>query len=204
MCRPAIGLICVIAALMAGCTSASHGTQAARNPARWAINVPPGWHIVRFSDSKNGVRAAGIQISNVRLPAPALLPGTPVEINGKVLPPRGVGLVIATAAGLGPVHGQVAGLPLPLPWPYPSHEWLLGSPPLGTPVYEWLWFRTGGTMYVAVVTIGTKASMAVQRALGPIVRSVKPEPATRNLPPCQSCNEPRVVTSCCCAAGHAE
>jgi len=178
MYRRAIGLICVIAGLVAGCAPARHGTLASRNPGRWAIYVPPGWHVVRFSDSKNGVRSAGIQLSNVRLPAPALLPGTPIEINGKVLPHRGVGLVIATAAGLGPVHGQVAVPPLPLPWPYPSHEWLLGSPPLGTPVYEWLWFRTGGSMYVAVVTVGTKASMAAQKALGPIVRSIKPEPAS--------------------------
>jgi hypothetical protein len=33
-------------------------------------------------------------------------------------------------------------------------------------------------MYAAAVTIGWKASRAAQKALGPIVRSIKPEPAS--------------------------
>jgi hypothetical protein len=95
-----------------------------------------------------------------------------------VLPPRGVGLVIATATGRRPAHVKVAAPPLPLPWPDGSHGWLLGSSPARSPVFEWLWFRIGGTMYAAAVTIGWKASRAAQKALGPIVRSIKPEPAS--------------------------
>jgi hypothetical protein len=174
----AIGLICVIAGLMAGCAPADPGAQASRNPARWAIFVPPGWHVVRFSDSRSGAGPAGIQLSSVRLPAPALLPGTPVEVNGEVLPPRGVGLVIATATGRSPAHVKVVAPPLPLPWPDGSHGWLLGSSPARSPVFEWLWFRIDGTMYAAAVTIGWKASRTAQKALGPIVRSIKPEPAS--------------------------
>jgi hypothetical protein len=168
----------MIAALVAGCIPAGHGTQASQNPARWAIYVPPGWHTVRFSDSKNDVRSAGIQLSNVRLPAPAPHAGNPVEINGEVLPPSGVGLVIATATGRTPAHVKVAAPPLPLPWPDGSHGWLLGSSPPHSPIYEWLWFRIGGVMHVAVVTIGWKASRAAQQALAPIVRSINPRPAS--------------------------
>jgi hypothetical protein len=41
--------------------------------------------------------------------------------------------------------------PPPLPWPDGSHGWLLGSSPARSPVFEWLWFRIGGTMYAAAV-----------------------------------------------------
>jgi hypothetical protein len=176
--RRAIALICVIAGLVTGCAAAGDGAQASRNPARWAIYVPPGWHVVRFSESKSGVRSAGVQLSNVRLRAPVLLPGTPAEVNGEALPPRGVGVVISTATGRSPAHVTVAAPPLPLPWPDGhAYGWLLGSSPARSPIGEWLWFRIGGTLYVAAVTIGWKASRAAQQALGPIVRSIKPEPA---------------------------
>jgi hypothetical protein len=116
------------------------------------------------------------------LPAPVLLPGTPAEVNGKALPPGGVGLVISTVTGRSPANITVAAPPLPLPWPDGSHAgsqgWLLGSSPARSPIGEWLWFRIGGILYVAAIAIGWKASMAAQEALGPIVRSIKPEPAS--------------------------
>lgn len=178
--RRTVALICVIAGLVAGCAAVGDRAQASGDPARWAIYVPPGWHVVRFSDSKGGVRSAGIQLSNVRLPAPVLLPGTPAEVNGEALPPRGVGVVISTATGRSPAYVTVAVPPLPLPWPLPQRDgsrgWLLGSSPARSPIGQWLWFRIGGTLYVAAVTIGWKASRAAQQALGPIVRSIKPEP----------------------------
>lgn len=67
--------------------------------------------------------------------------------------------------------------PLPLPWPDASHQvgWLLGSlPGPPAPVFEWLKFRVNGTTYVAAVTIGWKASRETSKALGAIIRSIKP------------------------------
>jgi hypothetical protein len=181
MSRRAFGLICVITALVVGCTPAGHQAQVSRSHARWAIYVPPGWHALRFNASGDGARLAGIQVSNVRLPAPASRDGSPAEINAAALPPSGVGLVIATAVGRTPANVKVAARPLPLPWPDGSRGWLLSSSPRSSPVYEWLWFRIGGVMHVAVVTIGPKASRVAQQALAPIVRSINGMPASAGL-----------------------
>ena len=174
----AISLVCLFAVVCAtgGCTTAMTGGQAQPrlDPARWPLYVPPGWHLVRFGEAKGLVRAAGIQLSNVRLPAPKLLPGTPVEVNGQVLPAGGVGLVIATATERSFSHGMLVRPPLPLPWPDGSHDWTLASSPPGSPIYEWLWFREYGTTYIAAIAIGSKASRAAQKALGPIIGSIKP------------------------------
>lgn len=113
-------------------------------------------------------------LSNVRFPAPVLLPRTPAEVNSEALPAGGVGLVIATATGRIPAYAKVA---LPPPWPGGSRGWLLVSAPAHSPVYEWLWFRIGATTYVADVAIGWKASRVAQQALGPIVHSINPGPA---------------------------
>lgn len=141
--------------------------------AKLTFQVPAGWHAVRFSKAKGGVRAAGIQFSNVTLPAPRLLPGFPIQVNSEVLPPRGVGLIIATDTDHRLSRGEVAVPPLPLPWPDGSRGWLLGSSPARSPVFETLWFRLGRTTYVATAKIGWKATHAAQKALGQIVRSIK-------------------------------
>ncbi len=176
--RVAISLVCLLAVACAsgGGTAALIGGQAQPrlDPARWPVYVPPGWHLVRFSEAKGRVRAAGIQLSNVRLPPPKLLPGTPVEVNGQVLPARGVGLVIATATERSFSHGIVVRPLLPVPWPDGSHDWTLASSLPGSPIYEWLWFREYGTTYIAAIAIGSKASRAAQKALGPIIGSIKP------------------------------
>lgn len=74
--RVAIGLVCVlaVACTAGGGTAALTRDQAppSRDPARWAIYVPPGWHVVRFSEAKGRVRATGVQLSSVRLPIPKL------------------------------------------------------------------------------------------------------------------------------------
>jgi hypothetical protein len=174
--RVAIGLVCLLAV---GCASRGAAAltggpaQPKRDPARWGIYVPPGWHVVRFSAAKGSVRAAGIQLSNVRLPPPKLLPGTPVEVNGQVLPPRGVGLVIASATEGSRSHGTVARPPLPAPWPDGSRGWTLASSPARSPVFEWLWFRAYGATYIAAITIGWKASHEAQQAVGQIIRSIR-------------------------------
>lgn len=164
------------AAVASSSVSASPAGQTYRDSAGWTIYVPPGWHVVRFSDAKGGVRAAGIQLSNVRLPAPALLPGYAIQVNGGVLPPRGVGVIIATDTDRRLSHGRVAVPPLPLPWPDGSHGgWLLGSAPPRSPIFEALWFRVHRTTYIAAAKIGWKASGPAQKALGQIIHSIKPQ-----------------------------
>src|ERR1700722_7242191 len=172
--RKAVGLICVIAALAAGCGPASAGSPDSRNPARWAIFVPPGWHTRPFSESRNGVRTTGVQLSSVPLPAPALQPREPAEVNGETLPPDGIGLVISTAPGTRPPLAGLPAPPLPLPWPDKSRGWTLGSSMGGNPISEWLWFRIGHTRYVAAITIGPQATHAAKKTLGPIIGSIKP------------------------------
>jgi len=101
-----------------------------RDSAGWTVDVPPGWHVVRFTDSKTGVVSAGVQLSNVRLPAPSLLPGYPIQVNNRDLPARGVGLIIATDTDPRLSRGFVAVPPLPGP---DGRGWDVGSSLGGRP-----------------------------------------------------------------------
>jgi len=58
------------------------GGRAVLDSAGWTVDVPAGWHAVRFSVSTGGAASAGVQLSNVRLPAPSVIPGYPVQVNG--------------------------------------------------------------------------------------------------------------------------
>jgi len=176
MSRVTIALMCVIAALVTGCTS---GQQ---NPARWHLYVPPGWHVLRFSYTQGGVRSTGIQLSSVRLPPPVVLPqpGWTLAISGEVLPPSGVGLVITPDRNHAMSQEKAQVPPLPLPWPDGSHQvgWTLASSPAargsgGAPVFEYLKIRVNGMTYVAAITIGWKATRDATRALVPVIRSIK-------------------------------
>jgi hypothetical protein len=174
-----IGLIPVIAATACGSTgysvTGSHHGHLYRDAAGWTIEVPPGWHAVRFSDSKDGVTSAGMQLSNVRLPPPALAPGFPIQVNGEVLPARGVGLIIATDTDPHIRHyGRLAVPPLPAfddpnGWRY----WNAGSGSAGTPDIEILWFRFHGTTFIACAKIGPKATRGDRKALDTIVHSLR-------------------------------
>src|SRR5215471_2219075 len=52
----------------------------------WVIRVPAGWHVRPFRSSVDGASAAGVQLSNVKLPAPMVVPSFPIQANDKVLP----------------------------------------------------------------------------------------------------------------------
>lgn len=173
-----IGLIPVVAA--AGCgagggiaLTASHRGHTYRD-AGWTIEVPPGWHAARFSDSKDGITSAGVQLSDVQLPPPTLVPGFPIQVNGGVLPARGVGLIIATDTDPKLGHGPVAMPPLPAPdalngWKY----WSAGSASAGVPYIETLWFRINGTTFIACAKIGPKATSRGLKAVDAIVKSLR-------------------------------
>jgi len=182
MYRLTVALLCVIAALAAGCTSGKTNALGDQTFGRWTLSVPPGWHILRFSYTQGGVRAAGIQVSNVRLPRPSILhePGSTFEISGLVLPPGGVGVVITPDRDDALPQAKAEPPPLPLPWPDGSHQvgWELASSLGGDPVFEWLKFQINGTTYVAAATIGAKASREASKALGAVIRSITPKAAS--------------------------
>jgi hypothetical protein len=172
------GLIPVLAAAACGAAgytvTASHQGHTYRDAAGWAIKVPPGWHALRFSDSKDGITAAGVQLSNVKLPPPVLAPGFPIQANGDVLPARGVGVVIATDTDPKVPHGPMAMPPLPAfdapnGWKY----WNAGSALAGSPSIEMLWFRAHGKTIIATAKIGPKATNGDRNAVDTIVRSLR-------------------------------
>ena len=117
--------------------TANNPGQTYRDSGRWTIEVPPGWHAVRFSDSKDGITSTGVQLSNTQLPPPTLIPGYPIQVNDQVLPERGVGLIIATDTDPSLSHGPVAVPPLPAS----STVWAKGSAPAGAPYMQTLWFQ---------------------------------------------------------------
>jgi hypothetical protein len=152
----------------------SHPGQTYRDSAGWTIEIPPGWHVVRFSDSKDGITSAGVQLSNVQLPPPALVPGFPIQVNGGVLPVRSVGLVIATDTDPKLSRGPVAVPPLPgrgapNAWRY----WGGGSASAGSPYIEILWFRVNSTTFIACAKIGPKATSHDLKAVDAIVQSLR-------------------------------
>jgi len=129
---------------------------------------------VRFSDSKDGITSAGVQLSTVQLPPPALVPGFPIQANGGVLPTRGVGVVIATDPDPNVPHGPVAVPPLPAfdapnGWKY----WSAGSASAGAPYIEILWFRVHRATFIATAKIGPKATNSDLKAVAAINQSLR-------------------------------
>ena len=181
-----IGLVPVIMAAACGAgggtaSTASHPVHTYRDAAGWTIEIPPGWHAKRFSDAKDGITSAGVQLSNVRLPSPALAPGFPIQVNGRVLPARGVGLIIASDTDPKLTHGPVAVPPLPAPgapngWKY----WNAGSASAaydskgnGSPDIQMLWFRVNGATFIACAKTGPKAGRGDLKAIAAIVQSLR-------------------------------
>lgn len=180
------GLIPVIMAAACGAgggaaSTASHPVHTYRDAAGWTIEIPPGWHAVRFSDAKDGITSAGVQLSNIPLPSPALAPGFPIQVNGRVLPARGVGLIIASDTDPRLTRGPVAVPPLPAPdapdgWKY----WNAGSASAaydskgnGSPYIQMLWFRVNGATFIACAKIGAKATSGDLKAVAAIVQSLR-------------------------------
>ena len=153
-----------------GATTASHPGQTYGDRAGWTIEVPPGWHALRFSDAEGGITSAGVQLSNVRLPPPALMTGYPIQVNGQVLPGGGVSLIIATDTDPRLSHGPVTVAPLPAP---NGRYWTVGSARAGAPYMQTLWFRFKGTTFIACAKIGPKATSGDIQAVASIIHSLR-------------------------------
>ncbi len=150
----------LLVALLAGCTggglplSVPSGVRGGiyRDAAGWEIRVARGWRVVPFVSSAGGAKAAGAQISNVRLPPPTVRPGYPIQANDLVLPARGIALVIGTDQD--PKVTRQIGLVSP-PLSYPA-GWLRGSSTGEDPSMDTIWFHAqpGGRVFIATVKIG--------------------------------------------------
>jgi hypothetical protein len=170
--------------------------------AGWMIDVLPGWHVRSFRSSKNGATAAGAQISNVALPAPALMPGLPVQASGETLPPRGVSLVIVTdtdprvcrpgphpspAGGSNYCQRSYASLPVSF------KDMIMASTPAGSPVAGFLWVKAHGTALSLATTFG--ASAFSDRWVTPVstmLASLRTAPSQAGLQPSASSPMPLV------------
>jgi hypothetical protein len=168
------GLLAILA--VAACSTGQRATvpvsrtaQTYHDSGGWSVKVPPGWYAVRFTDSKNGITSSGVQLSNVKLPRPSLIPGYPIQVNNRVLPAGGVGLIIATDPDPRLSHGQVSEPPLPAP---NGRYWIMGSALAGVPYIEALWFRLNGNTLIACAKVGPDATKTELKAVAEIVESV--------------------------------
>lgn len=129
----------------------------------WVIRVPAGWHVLPFRSSTDGASAAGVQLSNVKLPAPSIVPSFPIQTNDKALPISGISLIIATdhdpklcRPSTGSVSCQGSFATLPLPRPYTT-RWDVASQPIPTgPLFSDLWFKGGHQTFIATIKIGAR------------------------------------------------
>jgi len=129
----------------------------------FVIRAPAGWHVLPFRSSTDGASAAGVQLSNVKLPAPSIVPSFPIQTNDKVLPISGISLIIATdhdpklcSPSTGSLSCQGSYATLPLPRPY-TIRWGIASQPNPTgPLFSDLWFKSGHQTFIATIKIGAK------------------------------------------------
>lgn len=162
---------------LAACTSSGPGsqpvsdhTQVYRDSSGWSIKVPPGWHARQFSDTRNGITSSGVQLSNVKLPLPSLVPGYPVQVNDRVLPGNGIGLIIATDPDPKLQRGPIQKPPLPAP---NGRYWTVGSSPGGAPYIETLWFRAHRKTLIACAKIGPQTTSHDLKVVASIIRSLR-------------------------------
>jgi hypothetical protein len=139
-----------------------------RDPAGWSIHVPRGWHVVPFnvSDSSDGSRLQGVQLSNVELPMPAVGSGLPPQPSSLVLSKKGVAVIVARTSG------SPGGDEIPLPLSLDA--FIAGSAPPGAPVLDVAYFAAGGWTFVSTVKIGAHAyDDATLRTIGEAVASFR-------------------------------
>ena len=172
-------LICLVGVCLslAACTSSGTGSllvsdhaQVYRDSSGWSIKVPPGWHARRFTDTRNGITSSGVQLSNVKLPLPSLTPGYPIQVNDRVLPGDGIGLIIATDPDPKLQRGPLQKPPLPAP---NGRYWVSGSSPGGTPYMDTLWFRAHGMTLIACAKIGPQTTGHDLKVVASMIKSLR-------------------------------
>ena len=168
-----VGFCLALTACSSGGTGSllvSDHAQVYHDSSGWSIKVPAGWHARQFNDTKDGITSRGVQLSNVRLPPPSLVPGYPVQVNGRVLPGDGIGLIIATDPDPRLQRGPIQKPRLPAP---NGHYWNVGSSPGGAPYLETLWFRAHGMLLIASAKIGPQTTSRELDMVAAIIRSLR-------------------------------
>jgi hypothetical protein len=155
----------VVLLAIGGCTG--HRTDDYHDPAGWTIEVPPGWHVVPFSLRRAGISASGAQVSNTALPPPSIVPGSPIQANGLILPHDGIAVIITTDTDPRTSQPATALPPLSL------DEFTGGSALAGAPRLDVLWFGGDGRTFLATVKTGADASSADLREAADLVRSLR-------------------------------
>ncbi len=166
--------------LLASCTSApgrdtpstatSQGMNTYHSPLGWALDAPSGWHVLPFESSEGTAAAKGVQVSNVKLPSPSIVPGVPIQTSGLVLPRDGVSLIIATDDDPSDVQQPP---PSPVSPPLTNGPWNVGSGFAGAPTSSLLWFSGNGQTFLASIKTGAEVSAADQVTMSDIVASVR-------------------------------
>jgi len=171
--------ICLVGVCLSltACTSSGSGSllvsdhaQVYRDGSGWSIKVPPGWHARQFTSTRNGITASGVQLSNVKLPPPSLVPGYPIQVQNRVLPADGIGLVVATDPDPKLQRGPLEKPPLPAP---NGRYWSIGSSLGGTPYMDTLWFRAHGMTLIACAKIGPQTTSHDLKVVASIIKSLR-------------------------------
>jgi hypothetical protein len=126
------------------------------------ISVPDGWLLRSFATDWGPSPTTGFQLSNVALPAPVALRGTPVQASGNTIPRDGVAIVLYE----GTFRGQrLTTLPLN------TSDFTYGSAFAGAPTLAVASFTGNGRTYVLTVKTGANVSPADRRAANDAIRS---------------------------------
>ncbi len=91
-----------------------------------------------FSASRGGIYAKGAEASNVTLPPPSIVPGSPIQAIGLALPADGVAVIIATHTDPGVSKAPIASPPLSI------DAFSYGSALAGSPTLALIWFGGNG------------------------------------------------------------
>ena len=159
-----------------------HGGLYYHDVSGWVIGVPAGWHVLPFRSSARGASATGVQVSNVKLAAPSVVPSFPIQVSGKALPETGMALIIAADNDRRLCHSSAGAVPcplahatLPLPYPYKDGWNVASEPNPNGPLFSDLWFKSGHRQFIATLTIGARVFNDSHLAvLGKILASLRP------------------------------
>ena len=156
---------------------ARYGAGTYTDPAGWTIQIPQGWQVTRFRETKTPVPVAGAQISNGPLRAPFVLPGYPLQVRSQDLPPEGrIGVIIGNALGPKPSRIHLAKPPLPR-FDRRNGYWM-AYPNIGDGI-ESLLFKVHGRTFIATVTFDSGAIPTPLGVAARIIHSLQVVP-TRN------------------------
>jgi hypothetical protein len=109
-------------------------------------------------------------VSNIELPSPSLVPGFPIQTNGKDLPADGLAIIIAIDDD--PSDAQQPPQSPPTP-PLNLDDFIHGSALAGSATLDLMWFTGNGRTFLATIKAGPKVSASDRTALESAVSSLR-------------------------------